>query len=139
MTFVISGLIVAIMATLSVFSFNRTTLRLFNMRLRSSNPLLRALVGPILMILAGFLCLLLGYIFASPILLFYYGHTYWAVGLLIFQAIVSHFTTFVRINNVPFKPSFPWDIPFGLLCFWVMGILCLIGGMILASPILLLI
>lgn len=139
MTYAISALILAIMAGLSVFVFNRTTIKLLNFNLRTSNPIVRAVIGPIVMILAGFLCILLAYIFLSPILLFYHGHTYWAVGLLVFQAVLSHFTTFVRINNVPFKPTFPLDIPFGLLCFWVTGLLCMIAGMILASPVLLLI
>ncbi len=139
MNFVISGLIVAIMAFLSVYLFNRTNLRLFNFSLRSSSPVLRAFVGPIIMVLAGFLCLLFGYICVSPILLFYYGHTYWAIGLLALEAVISHYTSFVQINDMPFKPDFPWDIPFGLLCFWIMGFLCIIVGMILASPVLLLI
>ena len=98
-------------------------------------------VGPVILLVSGIGFSLVGVALLSPFVLYYFGLEWLALFCLIAFGFLTQYTSLFKlnVNGVSLKFGFPLDIPIGLITFWVFGAFYLVIGVLLISPVLLLI
>lgn len=93
-------------------------------------------LGPIIMLGIGIVFAFMGAVLLLPILLFLVGYNWLALIALVVYGYLARDNSLVNINGILIKFDFPFNIPVGLLSFWVVGAGYLLIGVILLSPVL---
>lgn len=137
MKIVIALVLLAIWSMFSASQFSRVLFQNRWIRLVSYRPAARMIIGPIAIIILGLLFVLGGYVALSPFYMFYEGHPYWAMVIIILEAAITPFASLGEINGYKIGGGkFPGCIIPGLFALWILGFIFLILGAIMAAPVL---
>lgn len=93
-------------------------------------------LGPIIMLGIGVVFAFMGVALLLPVFLFYIGFKWLSVIALVIYGYIARDNSLVNLNGLLIKFDFPFNIPVGLLSFWVLGLCYLIIGSILLIPLL---
>lgn len=92
--------------------------------------------GPIIMLGIGIVFAFMGVVLLLPIFLFVFGFKWLAVICLIVYGYLARDNSLVNINGLWIKFDFPFNIPVGILSFWIVGAAYLLLAAVLLLPLL---
>ena len=93
-------------------------------------------VGPIIMLGIGAVFAFMGAVLLLPILLFAVGYNWLALVVLVVYGYLGRDNSLVNLNGLWIKFDFPFNVPVGLLLFWILGVGYLLLGALLLLPLL---